>query len=381
MAKNGFRVMDSDMHIMEPPDLWQRYIDQEFRSQAPAGRVTNWVKDLQVDFPSDTGPRGNGSGKFGRNHELDQVRFADHARRGWSPQVQLDAMDIEGVDTAVLYPSLGLSALTDRDLDSKLAAAISRAYNQWLFEFCQADRERMFGAGMFSVYDINDAVQETYRVVEDLGFVAVFVRSNVVNDKPWHDPYYEPLWSALETLNVPLGFHEATGSRSHQAGEQYSPSFSMRSAYSQPFTQMLGVGSFLLGGILERHPGLKVAFLEANCAWLPWLLWRLDETYERFGDVIAVETATELSMPPSEYFRRQCYASIEPDETPAIDMINKFGSDRLVFSTDYPHVDSRYPDAVEAFLGLPLSDDDKRKILWDNCADFYAGRMPVTNRA
>ena len=239
----------------------------------------------------------------------------------------------------------------------------------------------MFGAGMFSVYDINDAVQETYRVVEDLGFVAVFVRSNVVNDKPWHDPYYEPLWSALETLNVPLGFHEATGSRSHQAGEQYSPSFSMRSAYSQPFTQMLGVGSFLLGGILERHPGLKVAFLEANCAWLPWLLWRLDETYERFGDVIAVETATELSMPPSEYFRRQCYASIEPDETPAIDMINKFGSDRLVFSTDYPHVDSRYPDAVEAFLGLPLSDDDKRKILWDNCADFYAGRMPVANQA
>ncbi|MBI3311316.1 MAG: amidohydrolase family protein, partial [Serratia liquefaciens] len=132
--------------------------------------------------------------------------------------------------------------------------------------------------------------------------------------------------------------------------------------------QMLGLGSFVAGGILERHPTLKVAFLEANCSWVPWLLWRMDDGYEREGDVFM----PELTMAPSGYFKRQCYVSVEPDEAPARHMTDDFGSDQLVFSTDYPHGDSRYPAAVESFLKLPLSDDDKRKILWDNCARFYS---------
>jgi predicted TIM-barrel fold metal-dependent hydrolase len=79
----------------------------------------------------------------------------------------------------------------------------------------------------------------------------------------------------------------------------------------------------------------------------------------------------DLKMPPSEYFRRQCFISVEPDETPARHTIEEFGCDQLVFSTDYPHGDSKYPRAVESFLKLSLPDDDKRKILWDNCARFY----------
>ena len=92
------------------------------------------------------------------------------------------------------------------------------------------------------------------------------------------------------------------------------------------------------------------------------------EGYEREGDVFM----PELTMAPSEYFKRQCYVSVEPDENPARHLIEELGSNRIVFSTDYPHGDSRYPEAVEGFLKLPLSDEDKRKILWDNCARFYA---------
>ena len=133
---------------------------------------------------------------------------------------------------------------------------------------------------------------------------------------------------------------------------------------------MLGLGSFVAGGILERHPTLRVAFLEANCSWVPWLLWRLDEGYELEADVFM----PELAMAPSAYFKRQCYVSIEPDEVPARHMIDDFGCDQIVFSTDYPHGDSRYPAAVDSFLRLPLSADEKRKILWDNCVRFYALR-------
>ena len=120
--------------------------------------------------------------------------------------------------------------------------------------------------------------------------------------------------------------------------------------------------------VLERHPTLKVAFLEANCSWLPWLLWRLDEAYELEGDL----DMGELTMMPSAYFKRQCVASVEPDEIPARYTVDFLGNDNLVYSTDYPHGDSRYPHATESFLELPFSEEDKRKILWDNCARFYA---------
>jgi uncharacterized protein len=373
MAKQGFKVFDSDLHIMEPPDLWERYIAPEFRSMAPRGRTSDNVRDLGLIFPDGepAGRRTAGTPPRGHNYEKNQKLYRDHARRGWTPEVQLEAMDVEGIDVAVLFPSRGLSVLTHPDREPRFAVALARAYNDWMFDFCQADTKRLLGAGMLSVYDIRDAVEEARRVVEELGFRTVFLRSNIVNGKSWHDPYYEPLWETLEELNIPIGFHEATGSRSRQSGDHFEPNFGLRRVYAQPFEQMLGLGSFVAAGILERHPKLKVAFLEANCSWVPWLLWRMDEGYEREGDVFM----PELTMKPSDYFKRQCFVSVEPDEGPARYMIEEFGSDQLVFSTDYPHGDSRYPAAVDSFLKLPLSDDDKQKILWDNCARFYA----VTN--
>jgi predicted TIM-barrel fold metal-dependent hydrolase len=370
MAKNGFRVFDSDMHIMEPPDLWPRYIDAEFKSMAPVGRTSENVRDLGLFFP-DGEPRSNrttGTPQRGKNFERNQALYRDHSARGWTSDCQLEAMDIEGIDVGVMFPSRGLSVLTRPDLDRRFAAAIARAYNVWMFDFCQLDTTRLLGAGMLSVLDINDAVDETHRVVEDLGFKAVFLRSNIVNGKNWHDPYYEPLWNTLEKLDMPVGFHEATGSRSRQTGDWFDPNFGIRRIYAQPFEQMLGLGSFLSGGILQRHPRLKVAFLEANCSWVPWLVWRMDELHELEGDVFY----PEVTEAPSEYFKRQCVVSVEPDEIPARHFIEDFGADQLVFSTDYPHGDSRYPEAVEYFLKLPFSDEDKRKILWDNCARFYS---------
>jgi uncharacterized protein len=370
MAKNGFRVFDSDMHIMEPPDLWERYIAPEFRAMAPRGRTSENVRDLSLVFPQPepNGRQTGGAPHRGRNYARNQALYRDHSARGWTAEVQLEAMDVEGIDVAVLFPTRGLNVLDHPDRDPRFAAAIARAYNDWLADFCQANTTRLLGAGMLSVYDIQDAVEETHRVVEELGFRAVFLRANVVNGKTWHDPYYEPLWEALERLAIPVGFHESSGSAAPQCGEQFEPNFGLRRVYAQPFEQMMGLGSFVAGGILERHPNLKVAFLEANCSWVPWLLWRLDEGYEREGDVFM----TEITMPPSEYFQRQCWVSVEPDETPARAMIEQFGADQIVFSTDYPHGDSKYPRAVESFLELDLTDEAKRKILWDNCARFYA---------
>jgi predicted TIM-barrel fold metal-dependent hydrolase len=172
----------------------------------------------------------------------------------------------------------------------------------------------------------------------------------------------------LEDLNIPIGFHEAIAGGVHQAGEKFEPNLGLRRIYGQPLEQMMAMASFTCGGILERHPRLRAAFLEANCAWAPWLLWRMDELYELEGDL----SMPEITMAPSDYFKRQCFLSVEPDEAPALHLINDFGADQLVFSTDYPHGDSRYPQAVETFLEMPLTDDARRKVLWENCARFYA---------
>ena len=176
MAKNGFKVFDSDMHIMEPPDLWERYIDPEFRPRAPRGRTSENVRDLGLIFPN-TAPsvrRTAGALHRGHNYEKNQQIYRDHSERGWNGEVQLEAMDTEGIDVAVLFPTRGLSVLTYPDHEPVFAAALARAYNDWLHDFCQADPNRLLGAGMISVYDIDDAVSETRRVAREYGFRSFF---------------------------------------------------------------------------------------------------------------------------------------------------------------------------------------------------------------
>jgi uncharacterized protein len=379
MAKDGFKVFDSDMHIMEPPDLWVRYMDPEFQDIAPRGITSVNVRDLGIYFPSDppeVQSRVNRAPHKGQNFERNQALYKEHSERGWTPDCQLEAMDTEGIDAAVLFPTRGLSLLTRANTEPRFAAAIARAYNDWMHEFCQANPQRLLGAGMVSVHgDIADAVEETRRVVTEYGFRSIFLRANLVKGRNWYDPFYEPLWETLEELGIPVGFHEGTGTRSgRQTGDNFDPNFGIRRIFSQPVENMLALGALLCGGVLARHPGLNVAFLEANCSWVPWLIWRADEGYEREGDIFM----PDLDMLPSEYFKRQVWVSVEPDEAPARYTIEEFGCDQLVFSTDYPHGDSKYPEAVSSFLKLEsLSDEAKRKILWDNCARFYGVAEPA----
>src|SRR5437588_481371 len=275
MAHGAFKVLDSDIHIIEPPDLWPRYIDPAFRDQAPVG-LTEDEGDLRLALNGKPWGRiaidaDRSKRRQGRNYALNQKRWRPFAERGWTSKVQLEAMDIEGIDVAVVYPSRGLFALTIPDMDPRLAAAMARANTM------------------------------------------------------------------------------------------------LKHIYSHPVEQMLTAGAFCAGGILERHPRLRVAFLEGNCGWVPFLLWRMDEHWEWLGDIYA----RELTMAPSAYFKRQCFVSVECDEEPVKHVIDAIGDDRIVFSTDFPHGDSKFPRAVESFLSLPISEESKRKILWDNCAAYY----------
>ena len=134
-----------------------------------------------------------------------------------------------------------------------------------------------------------------------------------------------------------------------------------------PAEQMYATLCMISGGVLERFPALRVAFLEANCSWVPYWLWRMDEHWEHRKRVVR----DKFPLMPSEYFKRQCFASIEAEEAMGKYAIDWMGDEQRVFSTDFPHVDCRYPDGVATFLSQPFPDESKRKILWGNCARLY----------
>ena len=367
MARDGFKVLDSDMHIVEPPDLWERYMDPAFRDRAPTG-LARHPRDLGVQlgdkvFPIPTGKYSHASPPAAQEQD---DPYRESQAMGWDGASQLLAMDQEGIDVAVLFPSRGLFTLGVDGMDPELALAISRAYNDWLADFCGQGPNRLYGAAMLPPHNVEGAVQEARRCVRELGFVATFLRPNQVNGRKWHDPYYDPLWAELQELNIPLCFHE--GGRVDLP--QVSGNFDTHMMYhtcTHSMGMMLAVVDVVAGGVLERFPDLKVGFLEGNCSWAPWLLWRLDEHYEATGR----QEHPDLTMRPSEYFRRRCYVSVECDEEPSAIMPQYGLEDNVVFSTDYPHGDSKYPASVDRFLKLPLSSGTKGKYLWDNCARLY----------
>jgi predicted TIM-barrel fold metal-dependent hydrolase len=282
------------------------------------------------------------------------------------PERWLEFLDRAELEYTVLYPTQGLAY--GHVAFPNWAAAYARAYNNWLHDFCQAAPDRMYGAAMVAPHDVRAAVAETRRAVKELGFRAVFLRPNHVGGRRWSDPYYDPLWAECEALGVPIGWHEGGNVDLPQpALGELIPTFSMFNTLSLPMANMFTCADMIYGGVLERFPRLRVAFLEGNCSWVPWLLWRMGEYMELTGHA----DYPELTCEPLAYFQRQCYGSIECDEITA-SHLPEFGlEDNVVFSTDYPHLDVKYPHAVEAFLELPFPEGVKRKYLWDNCARLY----------
>ena len=366
---NGYKVFDSDMHLMEPLDLWERYIDPGYRNRAPKGGVLGlggWL--YSVDGKTMPHPAEIGRSQFSTPEQKKYCKkYKSFAERNWPPEGQIEARDAEGIDVTVSYPTLGLYSMALDDIEPPFAAAIARAYNNWLYDYSRTDSKRILGAAMVPPHDVDLAVREAQRAVKELDFKAVFLRPNPVHSRNWYDPYYEPLWSALEAMDVALGFHEGIGSLLPQVGDRFKGNAFLRHVACHSMEMMLAVLAMCGGGVLERHPGLRVAFLEANCGWVPWLLGRMDDHYEiQFG-----VSPVQLPEEPSVYFKRQCFASTEADEDFVKHVVQYMGDDQIVFSTDWPHPDSKYPNAVESFLENDISNVTKRKILWDNCQRLY----------
>jgi predicted TIM-barrel fold metal-dependent hydrolase len=219
---------------------------------------------------------------------------------------------------------------------------------------------------MIPPHDIMEAITETRRAVREFGFLGVFLHPSPVNGRQWHERYFDPLWHELQEMNVPVCFHEGTGTVIRQPGDQFGKNRIMMHVASHPIAMMYISLSLIIGGVLEAFPRLRVALLECNTGWVPFWLDRIDHDFER----LAEWDAPTLRMKPSAYFMRQCFVGAE-EERGLKQVVEQIGNDNIVWSSDYPHWDSDYPHASKEFLELPVSDETKQKILWDNCVRLY----------
>ena len=384
---NGFKVMDSDIHVSEPPDLWIDYIDPAFRDVAPRkmsmnGRSETWHclgKPLPAFIDRPERQRGlDIRNEIARQKAESEGIYQPDKHESGSPGVQeeegsrpehmLEAVKVEGLDAAVCFRTMAAHVIGIDDMDPNIAAAICRAFNRWLRDYCDADPSVLKLGALVPMHDVNLAVREAEFAVNELGAVTLVLPSNPVRQRPWYDPYYEPFWAAAQSLGVPVSFHGIQMAYQDHLARRYMDNHALGHSVAHPVEMMCTLGAMLTGGVLERLPDLKAAFLEGHSSWVPWWLYCLDEHEEMMGD----KDRFGLTRAPSEYFLERCFVSVDPDEALVKYTIQAIGSRNLVISTDWPHNDSAYPHAIETFLSLDgVPESSQREILWDNCARLY----------
>lgn len=374
--RDGLHVMDSDLHVIENGEVYEKYLDEKYRDKMPRylglspTRFPHW--DVQGTMIP---PWATAQDVVKAQAYLDEPTehiYRTVREREFEPVSTLEAMDAEGIDVGIVYRTFAHMVVSIDDLEPAYAAAYCAAFNDWLADYCAADAGRLKAAAIVSLHDPELAAAEARRAVEDKGHVAVVLLPMPCNGRYFHAPECDILWQEIVRLNVPLAVHGTSGGASHDyASNRYRghPNFrTLNHASAFPLELMEAMGALIVGGVLERFPGLRVGFLEGNCGWLSWWLDRLDDQWKKYGGGEEIR----LSAEPSEYFRRQCFIGTDVDEELLAVTIDKVGDDNIVMSVDYPHADGPFPNGIKEFLELPgVGLDSKRKIMWQNCLRLY----------
>ena len=347
-------VIDADGHVMEPEAAWREHLDAPFHDDAPRVVVDNQGRhrhliagELEAPIPAPA----EGWPVIAGGHDA-KLRLAD--------------MDSQGIQQSLLFPTVGLYFPGLAQGPAQIA--LCRAYNDWLYDFRSADRQRLLGVAVVPQGDIAESVAEARRAVRELGCRGVMLRPNPIAGRNLDDPAYTPLWECLEELNVPAAIHEGTTQDLPQSGRDRFDNFLYRHVCSHPHEQQMACLALTCGGVLERHPGLRVIFLESGCGWIAHWLERLDEHVESWGHASA-----PMARKPSEIFARQCFISADPAEKSLPAMLSLLGDENIVFASDYPHPDALTEGIVEAVSSRPeLSPQNVRRVLRDNAARCFA---------
>jgi predicted TIM-barrel fold metal-dependent hydrolase len=390
-------IIDCDGHILEPPDLWEKYLEPKYRDRALRIRVgDDGYEYLEINTKRAKLTRPGALGAMGgMGRDVDAARnLREQVARGevrpedvralkpgpeqtylkgagfgtmdMKERVQL--LEREGMAKALLYPTIGL--LWEAELfDPELSGAYCRAYNRWIADFCRDSGGRLVPIAHLSLGDPAEAARELERAVKD-GCKGAFVCPFTISRIPHGDPQHDAVFAAAQDLNVPFAIHPTFEPSEWGLHHRYDR-FQWAAWYYDLFAGQ-GVqhafGTFFQLGVFERFPRLRVVVLESQAGWIGFFLDRADAIYT--GTTLGA--TVRLKEKPSYYFKRQCYISADPDERTIAAMMGIVGEDRFFWATDYPHPDhpANYLEELKEMI-MPMSPSARHAVLGKNVAKAY----------
>jgi len=392
-----YEMISADCHIdlcWLPPDLFVGNAPSAWKDRMPyvtegtQGPAWTTKKGASLGRPCGMGSAGREyvPGKIHRSDRMAATGLYDDGKRGirrlTEPELRIKDQDLDGVQGEVLYGILGA---TGRMNDPEATVEVMRIYNEWLADFCATHPERFAGLASIPNHPLEAAIAEVERVAKR-GVLRGLDIANSSEITPLWNPSWNPLWEVINACGLPLHFHTVggylpdhvrkmvlVGSDPTRATADMTAADvrTARSAFASNITQfqinMANIlTSMVFSGALERYPRLKVVLGESGIGWIPYVLNRMDAEWEdQFKDL-------ELTMAPSDYWRRQCWATYQTDPI-GVKLIDELGADRIMWGSDFPHPDGIWPDSreyVQKELGhLPA--DVRRKVVCENAARLY----------
>jgi predicted TIM-barrel fold metal-dependent hydrolase len=361
-------IVDADAHINEPV----------VRPGPPEDEMMPWA-DLAKHYPGWQQP-GRSGGEIvnlieeklyptqegrGRGVPVASAMHPAAAEGALSLDARIRDIDAEGIDVQVLYGGLSIGASTFEDRG--FAADFCRAYNDWLVEVCSRHPGRLKAVAVVPIQHVEEAINELRRTA-NLGVVGVMIPP-VVGDRNLDDPALLPFFEATAALDTAVAVHGAPGMNVPLPGAERFDNYAQVHCLSFPVDQMVAVTALAMGGVLDRFPSLRVAFLESGIGWVPYFVHRMADHKEKRGDLLP-----HMTSDPRELIERgQCFFSFECDEHLLEPYVEHLGADSLVFSSDYPHWDCNYPGSVETARAISkgLGEDVTAKILGGNAIRLY----------
>jgi len=337
-----------DSHFIEPDDLWSKELPKSLADLVPRS-----VKDedglwetVYVDGQSFRRrlPKMTASAKeFFEGSSNRAPGFKDFSKR-------IADQDSEGVWSELVFPSLGMWAASFRTRE--LLKETARITNDFSASEIMTLSDRLLPTAQISTLDVNDAIEEMQRCA-GLGFKSVFFTiSPHPMQQDWHYDYWNPLWAAMEEANMVIAFHIGTEPIDMAAGEVIGvtyrgPGGAVMNYTETTFSGQRAVMKMVASGALDRHPNLKVIVSEGGATWVPFLADRMEEGYRQHHMAVR----PKLNRTPREILYSQVYASFQHDPT-AVAAAAYMGYDKVMWGSDYPHLEGTYGHTQETLHGL-----------------------------
>jgi len=369
LGEPGYRLIDADTHINEPPDLWTKRVPAKFKDRAPHMQhfeqgdawVLEGVKD-PINFGS------NASAGIPLADRSAWVRWEDIRAGGYDPKARLLEMDADLVDAAVIYPTPRISHLVIANPDPEFHLAMVQAYNDWLSEYCEHDPSRLGGIMLVPNRGVADAVREIQRVADRPGIVGCLIGCYPHGDLNLAEED-DPVWQEIAGRGMPLHIHVALV---NEYPRDIYASGAITEGLVMGYLRFRDVPGrmlqFLEGGVFNRFPDLKIVLAEVDAGWVPYVKEQVDNRVLRreYG------AAMRKKRLPSSVIEEHFYYTYITDHF-ALRNRHAIGVERLMWSTDFPHGGSDWPFSVRTihadFAGVPGRERDL--ILAGNAQRLY----------